>query len=156
MIGKYKYQVSDAEVPESIQALVSAALWEGRRSDCARLHVGCSCKDDRGTEYSGRNSIGCRGPKQCPHKGMSAGTDKPCYGEHAEMNTMDRVPSDRKIVSMIVTHFPCSNCAAAIIEKGVTELYVLHSYGGNKALPSLLAAGVNVTLLEGSKYSGTC
>lgn len=156
MIGKYRDHISDEEVPESIQALVSTALWEGRRSDCIRLHVGCACEDDKGTTYSGHNSIGCQGPKKCPHKGMAAGTDKPCYGEHAEINTLHQVPGDRRIVSMVVTHFPCANCSSTIAESGIKELYVLHSYGGDKALPSLLAAGVNVIILEGSKYNGTC
>lgn len=54
--------------------------------------------------------------------------NKYAYVVHAELNAILNAKQDLSETVLYVTHFPCSECAKAIIQSGITEIYYLHEY----------------------------
>ena len=51
--------------------------------------------------------------------------------QHAERNVLDQTTFDTAFATLIVTRFPCSECAKSIISKGVSRVVYLadQAYG---------------------------
>lgn len=64
---------------------------------------------------------------------------------HAEVNALKKIfIFKKKDYVVCVTHAPCVNCARAIIEKGIREVYYLYPYGDGRGLKELSDCGVLV------------
>lgn len=47
---------------------------------------------------------------------------------HAEQMAIIRAQEDLQDATIYVSHFPCENCANAILESGITHIVYLHDY----------------------------
>lgn len=138
----------EVEIPSKIRFLISIAEAESKNSSCNRLKVGCAGFGYSDNLYIGYNSVGCKGVENCTHQGMEIGTNRSCNGTHAEQMLFSKLSDNKdRIEILVVTHFPCEECAKKIILEGVKTVYVLNSYGHNKALNLLLGSGVEVVFI---------
>lgn len=57
------------------------------------------------------------------------------YMEHAERNSVYNATLNGvclKNSTMIITHYPCADCARAIIQSGISSCYYIHELSGEK------------------------
>jgi dCMP deaminase len=76
---------------------------------------------------------------------------------HAEMNAIVRAETCCKGYTMYVTHFPCSDCAKLIIQKGIKKVVYGKEWGEDKdtgVVSRLLfeQCGVEVVKYKGRRY----
>lgn len=136
--GQYK-EIYFGSLSDEERMLYRMAGMESSLSRCKRHQIGAASINWDGTIGRGYNS-GCDG--HCVHEGLPKGTNTDCKGSHAERDLLARYP---RPMTLVVTTFPCMNCAKALAEAGVFAVLYRDNYGDNKALDYLLGQGVRVT-----------
>lgn len=144
--GHYR-EIKREGLTNEVALLLKAAEEASKESRCIRKLVGAAGQSLKypGTFYRGHNGIGCDGLLPCPHLGKCSGTEQKCLGLHAERNMLTKahIKGDG-ITQLVVTMFPCCDCAKALVAHGLQELYFIEDYGTNKSMQYLLLAGVNL------------
>lgn len=102
---------------ETVKALMTEALVIAEISKCHDKRVGCILLDKEGNRLAQGCNISC-GHDFCLKK-----EGKICTAIHAEISAINLVPNGEKPYIAICTLAPCSNCAKALYDKGVRELY---------------------------------
>lgn len=121
------------------------------RSTCERLMVGATIVRDKRIIAGGYNGS-ISGSEHCIDEGCYV-VDNHCIRTiHAEINALLQcakfgVPTAD--AELYVTHFPCLNCAKAIIQSGIKKIYYAKDYKNHPyALELFQQAGVTVENVE--------
>lgn len=134
------------------------------RSTCIRRKVGAIIVKDNEILGSGYNGSPkglpncCDDPTRCyrtQHNIPSGQKLELCYAQHAEINAIfNALSSNRNLkeADIYVTTFPCSNCAKALIQSGIKNIYYLDNYTNDFTLTMLEDAGINVYEMDASIY----
>lgn len=143
---------------------MNIAVQVSLRSTCIRRKVGAVIVKDNEILGSGYNGSPkglpncCDDPTRCyrtQHNIPSGQKLELCYAQHAEINAMfNALCSNRDLhdSSIFVTTFPCSNCAKAIIQSGIKNIYYLDTYTNEFTLAMLEEANVRVIEMDSSIY----
>lgn len=143
---------------------MNIAVQVSLRSTCIRRKVGAVIVKDNEILGSGYNGSPkglpncCDDPIRCyrtKHNIPSGQKLELCYAQHAEINAMfNALCSNRDLhdASIFVTTFPCSNCAKAIIQSGIKNIYYLDTYTNEFTLTMLEEANVRVIEMDSSIY----
>lgn len=143
---------------------MNIAVQVSLRSTCIRRKVGAVIVKDNEILGSGYNGSPkglpncCDDPTRCyrtQHNIPSGQKLELCYAQHAEINAMfNALCSNRDLhdASIFVTTFPCSNCAKAIIQSGIKNIYYLDTYTNEFTLAMLEEANVRVIEMDSSIY----
>lgn len=143
---------------------MNIAVQVSLRSTCIRRKVGAVIVKDNEILGSGYNGSPkglpncCDDPTRCyrtQHNIPSGQKLELCYAQHAEINAMfNALCSNRDLhdASIFVTTFPCSNCAKAIIQSGIKNIYYLDTYTNEFTLTMLEEADVRVIEMDSSIY----
>lgn len=143
---------------------MNIAVQVSLRSTCIRRKVGAVIVKDNEILGSGYNGSPkglpncCDDPTRCyrtQHNIPSGQKLELCYAQHAEINAMfNALCSNRDLhdASIFVTTFPCSNCAKAIIQSGIKNIYYLDTYINEFTLAMLEEANVRVIEMDSSIY----
>lgn len=143
---------------------MNIAVQVSLRSTCIRRKVGSVIVKDNEILGSGYNGSPkglpncCDDPTRCyrtKHNIPSGQKLELCYAQHAEINAMfNALCSNRDLhdASIFVTTFPCSNCAKAIIQSGIKNIYYLDTYTNEFTLTMLEEANVRVIEMDSSIY----
>lgn len=143
---------------------MNIAVQVSLRSTCIRRKVGAVIVKDNEILGSGYNGSPkglpncCDDPTRCyrtQHNIPSGQKLELCYAQHAEINAMfNALCSNRDLhdASIFVTTFPCSNCAKAIIQSGIKNIYYLDTYTNEFTLTMLEEAYVRVIEMDSSIY----
>lgn len=143
---------------------MNIAVQVSLRSTCIRRKVGAVIVKDNEILGSGYNGSPkglpncCDDPTRCyrtKHNIPSGQKLELCYAQHAEINAMfNALCSNRDLhdASIFVTTFPCSNCAKAIIQSGIKNIYYLDTYTNEFTLTMLEEANVRVIEMDSSIY----
>jgi dCMP deaminase len=143
---------------------MNIAVQVSLRSTCIRRKVGAVIVKDNEILGSGYNGSPkglpncCDDPTRCyrtQHNILSGQKLELCYAQHAEINAMfNALCSNRDLhdASIFVTTFPCSNCAKAIIQSGIKNIYYLDTYTNEFTLTMLEEANVRVIEMDSSIY----
>lgn len=143
---------------------MNIAVQVSLRSTCIRRKVGAVIVKDNEILGSGYNGSPkglpncCDDPTRCyrtQHNIPSGQKLELCYAQHAEINAMfNALCSNRDLhdASIFVTTFPCSNCAKAIIQSGIKNIYYLDTYTNEFTLTMLEEANVSVIEMDSSIY----
>lgn len=143
---------------------MNIAVQVSLRSTCIRRKVGAVIVKDNEILGSGYNGSPkglpncCDDPTRCyrtKHNIPSGQKLELCYAQHAEINAMfNALCSNRDLrdASIFVTTFPCSNCAKAIIQSGIKNIYYLDTYTNEFTLTMLEEANIKVTEMDSSIY----
>lgn len=143
---------------------MNIAVQVSLRSTCIRRKVGAVIVKDNEILGSGYNGSPkglpncCDDPTRCyrtKHNIPSGQKLELCYAQHAEINAMfNALCSNRDLhdASIFVTTFPCSNCAKAIIQSGIKNIYYLDAYTNEFTLTMLEEANVRVIEMDSSIY----
>lgn len=143
---------------------MNIAVQVSLRSTCIRRKVGAVIVKDNEILGSGYNGSPkglpncCDDPTRCyrtKHNIPSGQKLELCYAQHAEINAMfNALCSNRDLhdASIFVTTFPCSNCAKAIIQSGIKNIYYLDTYTNEFTLTMLEEADVRVIEMDSSIY----
>lgn len=143
---------------------MNIAVQVSLRSTCIRRKVGAVIVKDNEILGSGYNGSPkglpncCDDPTRCyrtQHNIPSGQKLELCYAQHAEINAMfNALCSNRDLhdASIFVTTFPCSNCAKAIIQSGIKNIYYLDTYTNEFTLTMLEEANVRVIEMDSSIY----
>lgn len=143
---------------------MNIAVQVSLRSTCIRRKVGAVIVKDNEILGSGYNGSPkglpncCDDPTRCyrtKHNIPSGQKLELCYAQHAEINAMfNALCSNRDLhdASIFVTTFPCSNCAKAIIQSGIKNIYYLDTYTNEFTLTMLEEADVKVIEMDSSIY----
>jgi dCMP deaminase len=117
------------------------------RSTCARLQVGCVVVTEDNQKVLGVGYNG--GPKGISNECLSLEPGL-CGHLHAEVNALIKAdytsPAKKK---MYVTNQPCYQCAVAIINANISEVFYIHPYRLTDGLQLLEKAGIKITKLGG-------
>jgi dCMP deaminase len=97
------------------------------RSSCDRLHVGCVIVQDNKILSTGYNGH----IKGAEHKSVVVdGHEQMTI--HSEINAIANLDiKENKNVTAYVTHFPCINCAKALIAIGINKIVYAEDYKNN-------------------------
>ena len=143
---------------------MNIAVQVSLRSTCIRRKVGAVIVKDNEILGSGYNGSPkglpncCDDPTRCyrtKHNIPSGQKLELCYAQHAEINAMfNALCSNRDLrdASIFVTTFPCSNCAKAIIQSGIKNIYYLDTYTNEFTLTMLEEANIKVSEMDSSIY----
>lgn len=143
---------------------MNIAVQVSLRSTCIRRKVGAvivKYNEILGSGYNGSPKglpNCCDDPTRCyrtKHNIPSGQKLELCYAQHAEINAMfNALCSNRDLhdASIFVTTFPCSNCAKAIIQSGIKNIYYLDTYTNEFTLTMLEEANVRVIEMDSSIY----
>lgn len=143
---------------------MNIAVQVSLRSTCIRRKVGAVIVKDNEILGSGYNGSPkglpncCDDPTRCyrtQHNIPSGQKLELCYAQHAEINAMfNALCSNRDLhdASIFVTTFPCSNCAKAIIQSGIKNIYYLDTYTNEFTFTMLEEANVRVIEMDSSIY----
>lgn len=143
---------------------MNIAVQVSLRSTCIRRKVGAVIVKDNEILGSGYNGSPKGLPNCCDdstrcyrtqHNIPSGQKLELCYAQHAEINAMfNALCSNRDLhdASIFVTTFPCSNCAKAIIQSGIKNIYYLDTYTNEFTLTMLEEANVRVIEMDSSIY----
>lgn len=143
---------------------MNIAVQVSLRSTCIRRKVGAVIVKDNEILGSGYNGSPkglpncCDDPTRCyrtQHNIPSGQKLELCYAQHAEINAMfNALCSNRDLhdASIFVTTFPCSNCAKAIIQSGIKNIYYLDTYTNEFTLTMLEEANIRVIEMDSSIY----
>lgn len=143
---------------------MNIAVQVSLRSTCIRRKVGAVIVKDNEILGSGYNGSPkglpncCDDPTRCyrtKHNIPSGQKLELCYAQHAEINAMFNALCsniDLHDASIFVTTFPCSNCAKAIIQSGIKNIYYLDTYTNEFTLTMLEEANVRVIEMDSSIY----
>ena len=64
---------------------------------------------------------------------------------HAEINALCKCKHDTHGAYMLITKAPCVQCAAAIVNAGITHVYYAETYSCTAGIDLLIRSGVEVT-----------
>ncbi len=143
---------------------MNIAVQVSLRSTCIRRKVGAVIVKDNEILGSGYNGSPkglpncCDDPTRCyrtKHNIPSGQKLELCYAQHAEINAIfNALCSNRDLhdASIFVTTFPCSNCAKALIQSGIKNIYYLDTYTNEFTLTMLEEADVRVIEMDSSIY----
>lgn len=127
----------------NIKKLAKEAMALSRQSNCKRLKVGAISADPTGVFVLSRTFNVC----------IDCGREIPgvCIGEHAEASAVRQAEefygAFRKI--LIVTHTPCFECAAKIVEsRAYVGVYYIYEYRDKTGMEFLKSANVKVVKIE--------
>lgn len=135
---------------------MAIAILSSRRSKDPNTQVGCVITDDRNVIVSiGYNGLprGCDGDFPWAREGKFEDTKYP-YVVHAELNAiLNSKCADLKNCKIYTALFPCNECAKAIIQSGIKEIFYLCDKHHDDAIfrvsrKLLDAAGVKYTQLD--------
>jgi dCMP deaminase len=100
------------------------------RSTCDRAHVGCVLVRDKRILTTGYNGSAC-GLGHCDDIGHLL-IDGHCVRTvHAEINAIIQAARhgvSTEGASAVITHFPCLNCAKALINAGIVRIVYANDY----------------------------
>nr|WP_170007735.1 ComE operon protein 2 [Bacillus fonticola] len=117
------------------------------RSTCTRLAVGATIVRDHRVIANGYNGS-VAGSTHCIDVGCYVVEGHCVRTVHAEMNALlqcAKLGVGTNSASIYVTHFPCPNCAKAIIQAGISHVYYANVYHNHPYAVELLAeAGITV------------
>lgn len=122
------------------QLLISWAMAAAARSTCGRMEVGAVLKLASGHISYGYNGR-AHGEEHCEDDGPHAPGQCGCV--HAELNALLK-GGDTRGSSMYISHSPCAQCARAIVNAGVSEVYYVEEYRSLDALVILERAGIRI------------
>ena len=118
--------------------------------------------DDKDIQSSGWNGLP-RGVE--PTDERFERPNKYYYFEHAERNAIYNAVRNGVSLNgshMFVTHYPCPDCARAIIQAGIKHVYFISKLGGDKwdegnaaSEAMLKEAGVSVVWLDSLKFGAS-
>jgi len=132
-----------------VNTLWGLCVEESKKSPCKRHKVGAALLDSVGNVHLGFNH---------PNDGTCScedehGETKHGFVTHAEIDAKNKVPEGVLITECVVTHAPCSNCAEALIKRGLEDLfYGVEITSSAVGIKRLLNKGVNVYKKEGDKW----
>jgi len=133
------------------QMFMQVAEVASRRSTCFRRNVGAVIVANRNII-----SIGYNGPpaSEIHCTGNGCATNGKCTrAVHAEINALDRVQGGGGWTwSMYCTESPCPDCAKAIVDSKVAEVFYLNQYRLVEGIDVLLRGGVMVWRMTPSGY----
>lgn len=143
---------------------MNIAVQVSLRSTCIRRKVGALIVKENeilGTGYNGSPKglpNCCDNPDRCyrtKHNIPSGEKLELCYAQHAEINALfSAIKAGKDLIdaSVYVTTFPCSNCAKALIQSGIKEIYYLDNYTNEFTLKMLDEAGIEVIEMNSEIY----
>lgn len=143
---------------------MNIAVQVSLRSTCIRRKVGAIIvkgNEILGTGYNGSPKglpNCCDEPNRCyrtKHNIPSGEKLELCYAQHAEINALFsaiKAGKDLTDASVFVTTFPCSNCAKALIQSGIKEIYYLDTYTNEFTLKMLDEADIEVIEMDSKIY----
>lgn len=109
---------------------MGVAQLAAKRSRDTNTQVGACIVKDKKIISTGYNGM----PRTCDDCGLPTGRDgnflatKYPYTVHAEMNAILNAPStDLTDCTLYVTHFPCCECAKAILQTGISKIVYLEN-----------------------------
>lgn len=109
---------------------MAVAQLAAKRSRDTNTRVGACIVKDKKIISTGYNGM----PRTCDDCGLPTGRDgnfldtKYPYTVHAEMNAILNAPStDLTGCTLYVTHFPCCECAKAILQTGISKIVYLEN-----------------------------
>lgn len=112
------------------QYFMAQSMLLSMRSTCPRLAVGATIVRDKRVISGGYNGS-VSGDTHCIDEGCYV-VDGHCMRTvHAEANAIiqcSKFGASTEGAHIYVTHFPCLQCAKAIIQAGITKLYYLNNY----------------------------
>ena len=131
---------------EDMTFCVNVCRMLARRSRATRAQVGCVIwnKDLRTIV-----SLGYNGTPEGEDNTMEQNNITLDTVVHAEMNALRKLRwyQRRKHLVLFVTHTPCMNCAHAILDARISEVYYLENYGTHAGVEHLMKRGVKVKRL---------
>lgn len=114
------------------------------RSTCRRLQVGCVVTDEAMLQALG---IGYNGSARGLQNGCESLEPGQCGCLHAELNALLKAPGIGH-KRLFTTTAPCFNCAKAILNTFVTDVYYAGMYRSDMGLRLLDHAGVRLWTLD--------
>lgn len=138
------------------QMFMQIAEVASRRSTCFRRNVGAVIVANKNIISIGYNGP-ASGEPHCTGNGCADPTRGCQRAIHAEINALDRARDDRvfktsQLWSMYCTESPCDDCARAIVDSPVAEVFFLNQYRLVEGLNKLLLGGVMVWRMTPSGY----
>lgn len=123
-----------------------------RRSTCFRRNVGAVIVANRNIISIGYNGP-ATGEPHCTGNGC-ADPEKGCQrAVHAEVNALDRASGGGNWTwSMYVTESPCPDCARAVVDSPIAEVFYLNQYRIVEGIDVLMKGGVMVWRMTPSGY----
>jgi dCMP deaminase len=122
--------------------MLEVASVVAKRSTCSRLAVGAVLALDGrilGTGYNGAP----RGLPHCVHV-----IDESCtWAVHAEVNVIASAAYNgaaSKDATLYVTHAPCVNCSALLVNAGIGRVLYGHAYRNDEGVTLLRRVGIKV------------
>lgn len=134
------------------------AQLSAKRSKDPSTQVGaCIINDERKIVSVGYNGFprGCSDDDFPWTKGRELEDSKYLYVVHAELNAiLNAHGTNLKGTTIYVTHFPCNECAKAIIQSGIKKIIYLnnHNFGEKDSLASMKM--LDAAKVEYMKYEG--
>lgn len=126
--------------PSIHQCMMGVAKLFAQRSTCSRLKVGCVITTEDGSNIV---SIGYNGSYKGGNNECLSDEPGNCgHSAHAELNALIKADYSIKNKKLYVTHSPCSRCATAIVNAGITEVYYNQLYRSPDGLQILDDAGI--------------
>jgi len=111
--------------PMLVECMMDVAKIFAARSSCSRLSVGAVITN---SDMTNINSVGYNGGARGLKNDCDSLEPGQCGHLHAEINALLKADYSVKDKKMFVTHFPCPQCAKAIINAGITELWYGEEY----------------------------
>lgn len=128
--------------------MATAKLWS-LRSTCRRLHVGAVLVKDGRTISTGYNGA----PAGFPHCTPDiCNEDHSCKRTiHAEMNAIlfaGKYGISTEGSELFTTHAPCLECAKAMVNAGISQVFYESEYRNTDGIELLAQAGVKVDRIK--------
>jgi len=131
--------------PSFSKLMMDLAFSIAERSTCSRLKVGCVITNSEMTEI---NAIGYNGGAKGQGNECESLEPGKCGHLHAEINALIKADYSVKNKKAFITTIPCRNCAKALVNGDIVEVYFHHSYRDMSALEIFKAAGILVFQLD--------
>lgn len=141
--------------PSRDEYFAGLARAAAQMSTCPRLHVGAVVVKNRRIVSTGYNGAP-RGLPHCDDVGCEL-VGKHCVRTvHAEANALISAGFERTNgATLYVTHSPCRVCVGLIVNAGIKRVVFVDTYGDQRILKLLVAAGVEIHMLGKSRATSS-
>ncbi len=131
--------------PDFIQIYLNFAAIISRRSTCKRLQVGSVITNKDFTKVL---AIGYNGNAKGFKNACDSNEPGKCGCIHSEINALLKLDYSEKEKILFVTDLPCVNCAKAIINAGIQEIYYIRDYRIKDSLKLFKKAKIKITKVK--------
>lgn len=153
-MASYQNNINDKSRITWDEMFVEQSLLLAKRSTCSRLRVGAVIVRDNRVIAGGYNGS-ISNDAHCIEEGCRV-VDGHCVRTvHAEINALlqcAKYGTPTIDTTIYVTHYPCLNCAKAIIQAGIKHVAYAEDYRNNNYVTELFKiAGITVSKIKGGK-----